>query len=349
MRFSMSLASRAFFAALLFAAIVPHASAQSTVSFGTTSYSFQETETTMPVRFVRSGNTSAAATLHLALRESPYPSVISHPIVMMNAGETETIINIHPFWYWYTDWDWIPNPRVYTLTIDTVDGATIGGASMATISVAEVHTPLTFTIDDVTVVEGGGPGLPSVAVFIIRRNRDDFGTLPHFVLHDGTAKAGVDYQQPASSQLPDSMEVQLKIPIIGNAAPEGDRTFTVELTNGQGPGVKSIGTCTILDDDGAIGPPVLKIEKGGKGTISVDFGSPAASSEQVTLSSLDPSIVSVPPSITIPAGASTGSAEATAGNPGGTLITATAPLSRGGRTFQIDASTYEPGALAFER
>ena len=79
----MSLASRAFFAALLFAAIVPHASAQSTVSFGTTSYSFQETETTMPVRFVRSGNTSAAATLHLALRESPYPSVISHPIVMM--------------------------------------------------------------------------------------------------------------------------------------------------------------------------------------------------------------------------------------------------------------------------
>jgi hypothetical protein len=216
--------------------------------------------------------------------------------------------------------------------------------------VADGPTPA-VSIDDVQVSESS----PISAIFTVKlSNPRTSEIVVPFTVHDVTATRNTDYriQQSSVTFAPGEVEKQIVAQVTPDLEPEGDEKFTVELSSPISSTAvtlgKSVGTCTILDDDSAVGPAKLTIARGTTGAISVNLGSPAAAPEQIGVASSDPSIASVPSVVTLTAGASSASIPVTAGNVGETTVAVTLPQSRGGRTFTISAIAFDPTQLSFD-
>jgi len=349
----MSTLSRAALAALFAAVVCLPAAAQTTVGFTDGSAAFPENASSIPIKFTRTGSTAGDIPITFSIvGQFGYPTIHGLLVTIAN-GQTQTTRDVVNDWQWNDGFNFL-SPRNFTLKIDTATGASIGNATMA-LTINEVPDPLKVILDDVTVTEGTGG--QTIATFTLRGvgERDDFGFDLQLITHDGTAHAGSDFIAPQTVHWYTSERTKLiSVPIIADGNPEGDETFSLEILPASFGGwnvnkVKLTATCTIIDDDDAIGPDTIKIQKSGKGQINVQFTDPAATSETVTFMSLNPSVASVPPSVTIPAGMASATVDVSGVNTGSTTILANAPLSRGGRQFELQTTVFEPAFFTFDR
>ncbi len=210
------------------------------------------------------------------------------------------------------------------------------------------------SINDVTVVEGTQPGTSTtVAVFTANLSSplDQYLFVP-IAVHDQTAKRGLDFLWNNDFAIfrPGTLTTTVQVAIVGDSLPEGDETFTLELLPPTGIlGGKTIGTCTILDDDNAVSPLEQRVAEGEKGQINIRLTDPAVADEKVILQTDDPSLLVVPGLATIPAGASGVSVEFTCLNKvGAGSIMITLPPSRGGRTYVLSVAVHDATTLTID-
>ena len=131
--------------------------------------------------------------------------------------------------------------------------------------------------------------------------------LPHLIaidyaVHDGTAFAGSDYNGPLSGfvTIPSGMtSAQINVPIIGETDVETNETFSVTIHTEGVPVTKSIGTCTIVNDD-AIAPSLtlsandLSLITGATGDVFVSLMPPPGAPTSLVVTTLDSTIIDVP-------------------------------------------------------
>ncbi|HSY49722.1 MAG TPA: IPT/TIG domain-containing protein [Thermoanaerobaculia bacterium] len=243
---------------------------------------------------------------------------------------------------------------VFTIT-SVSNGGAIGTPASMTLNIVDDEKQPVLSISDVTIDEGtAGPGIPTnIARFTV--SLSSALATPTFipaVVHDQTAKNGLDFLWTNGGGVvfdAGQQSTTLSIPIVGDKLPEGDETFTVELfppypiLAG-----KTIGVCTILDDDGAVSPQSQRIAVGDNGVINVQLTDPAASDEKVILGTSDATLLSVPSFVTIPAGSSEAQAEFTGLRVGAGSILATLPPSRGGRTYELSVTVHDSTTLTID-
>ncbi|HEX7681696.1 MAG TPA: Calx-beta domain-containing protein, partial [Thermoanaerobaculia bacterium] len=202
------------------------------------------------------------------------------------------------------------------------------------------------SINDVTVLEGTQPGTTTTfAVFSVNLSSPlaDYLFVP-IAVHDQTAKRGLDFLWNNDFAIfrPGTLTTTVRVQIIGDSLPEGDETFTLELLPPTGIlGGRTIGTCTILDDDNAVSPLEQRVAEGEKGQINIRLTDPAVADETVILQTDAPALLVVPGSVTIPAGAPGVTVEFTCLNRvGAGSIMVTLPLSGGGRTYVLSVAVH---------
>ena len=74
---------------------------------------------------------------------------------------------------------------------------------------------------------------PAVQIDIVRFNPDDTSLVVTFEVHDVTATAGEDYFLPGDNSIhfgPGQRAARVLIPLVQDAAYEGDEAFVVELS-----------------------------------------------------------------------------------------------------------------------
>jgi len=147
------------------------------------------------------------------------------------------------------------------------------------------------------------------------------------VPHDGTAKAGTDFQLTGSTAIiePGQTSGTCKVDIFGNSVPGSDKTFTVTTDPVMGPVTVKKGTalCTIANDDVEIPvTPALWFAPTSMRLMTGEIASAPLSatiSLHVELVSSDPSVALVGSSVAAP-----GVVRVTALKPGHATITARA-------------------------
>jgi hypothetical protein len=162
---------------------------------------------------------------------------------------------------------------------------------------------------------------------------------------DGTALSARDYVSQFSSVFfNNETSKTITIPIIGDAVPEPDETFTlsVNLSNFTSTffTVRSTITITIENDDTGIGPTRLIIPTGGKLPLTINLGT--STTQTVTFTSSNPDVATIPGTVQ-----ATGNTQVnvTAGNTGDTTITGTLPPSFGNLKAIIAVYVYDPVAI----
>ena len=218
---------------------------------------------------------------------------------------------------------------------------------------AFAQTQPAVSINDASVVELSKPLTNTVAIFTVSLSaplaQDLFVPI---VVHDQTAKLGLDYKWNGDVAVfrPGVQNTTIRVEIIGDTLPEGDETFTVELLPPAGIlGGKTIGTCTILDDDDAVAPREQRVAEGEQGQINIHLTDPAVADQQVILRTDDPTLLVVPGSVTIPAGASAVSVAFTCLNKvGAASIMVTLPPSRGGRTYVLSVAVHDATTVTID-
>jgi hypothetical protein len=322
-----------------------------TISFSQAQYSALENEHPS-VLLIHSGTVPGDTNIQLRITEMPYggTQVINFP--WGTSGDTR-VISVGQDDPYY-------NPgRSFVVTILSVgNGGGIAAPGTATMTIIDNEVPPTVSINDVTIVEGTSlhPDILSVnfATFTISlASAFPFPVSVPVAFHDQSAKNGVDFLAPTTAVVVFGFQQQtatLFVPIVGDKLPEGDKTFTVELLP-QSPVLpgRTIATCTILDDDGAVSPLNQRIAEGGdKGVINIRLTDPAAADEQVILQASDPTLLTVPGSVTIPAGASEAMAEFTGARVGAGSIFVTLPPTRGGRTYELSVTVHDATTLTID-
>lgn len=98
---------------------------------------------------------------------------------------------------------------------------------------------------------------PAVQIDIVRFNPDDTSLVVSFEVHDVTATAGEDYFPPGNNSVsfgPGQRAARVLIPLVQDAAFEGDEAFVVELANGDSSPQRDVYyrvAIIIRDDDGS--------------------------------------------------------------------------------------------------
>ena len=141
----------------------------------------------------------------------------------------------------------------------------------------------------------------------------------------------------------------LEASVRGDAIPEADETFRVELTPAIGTANPAFGvrtcTVTILNDDAALDPPRSSEAAGTDVELTLDIGSPYVQPETAVIWTSDEHVVRTPQSVIIPAGATKvsfvvrangrGSAEISASVPGRTTRAATVTVTSSPRRRSV--------------
>lgn len=213
------------------------------------------------------------------------------------------------------------------------------------------------SIDDVTITEGDSgqknvnftismtPAWPATSAEVA------------YVTKDGTARAGTDYAARSGSVIFNTGDTAktISVPILGDTDPEGDETFTLQISlassccNGAiATFSKATGTATILNDDVGVGPSDMSMTPGQTVSYFVQMGSAKAVPLTVPLSNSAPDVVQAPASITIPAGAPSGSFDVKGLKLGTATITATLPDAIGGGTRTVVARVLRGGGVVVD-
>ncbi|HVR38793.1 MAG TPA: Calx-beta domain-containing protein [Thermoanaerobaculia bacterium] len=214
----------------------------------------------------------------------------------------------------------------------------------------------TATISDVRVAEGN-PGITSLHIPITLSEplaRD----LPIFwYVSDGTATHGYDYRSQSGYVVTETTTIPagqttgaLDLTILGDPYPESDETFTIRLDVPLGPPVKFTQnpiTVTIADDDlYGLETASNLVAAGNTVAMSITSTRPAATPIDVALSSSNPSVLSVPPSITMLAGATEAHFDAVAVGEGNSIVTAAFPT---GEHYEAQVVTFVPRTITADQ
>lgn len=221
-------------------------------------------------------------------------------------------------------------------------------SNTATVRVADDETPPHISVSDVVVTEGDD-GVTQVSIAFTGPLIDNFAS---YTVSSTKAKRGVDYTGPVNGNVYLGYEPrQINLQIIGDREAEQDEVITValRLAFSSGSTIDPLATVTILNDDAGLGPDRLQIPRGSSSTLVLNIGNPAVAPLIVPLSTNRPDLVGIPATITIPAGQSRATFEATGLVSDGTFFTITAglPADRGGPQ-SIQARVYEPLQLTFD-
>jgi hypothetical protein len=131
----------------------------------------------------------------------------------------------------------------------------------------------------------------------------------------------------------------------GDTIPEADEhvTVTFRIAN-----VSVNGGFTILNDEYLLSQDSLQLERGKNGSLTISTSVPSATTDHIELSSSDPKVATVPPSIDIPAGATSATIPITTLSIGSAIIGAKAPPSRGGVTVGATVAVYDVNTFSFD-
>jgi hypothetical protein len=327
--------------------------AQPVVSFTASASSAQERDKVAIVHVQRTGDLNAAVTCSINVNNLANGSSFSLPTVVFAKGESDHPVTLVS----NLDNKYYDNPpRIYRATITSVSGGSVGTPSVIDVDIIDDESKPIVSVADVIIGEGNPGQTPSFATFTIRTTQP-FPTSRNilFSIHDGTAKQGSDYQWfpgtgVTSTFLPaDAGFVNVTVAILPDRAPEGDETFFLQLEPGGSEYTVNdpTGTCTITDDDGAVTPLAQRFARGTKGMIHISVGDPATSPETVQLLAIEP-FLSVPPSVTIPAGGNSADVEIAATGTGQGTVFVTLPPQRGGRVYNCAVTVFEAVTVSFD-
>ncbi|MEA2164722.1 MAG: large repetitive protein [Thermoanaerobaculia bacterium] len=250
------------------------------------------------------------------------------------------------------------NPgRSFLIKIVSVDsGGVVVEPSSATLTIIDDEQPPVISIYDLTVdegnpVKGQATALNNAHFRVALTSALPGITFVPVAVVGGSAKQGVDYLWSGGGvTFGDGQQTgDLSVPIICDLNPEGDKTFTVQLMPAA-PIVagQTTAICTIRDDDDPVTPVQQNVSRGGVGKLSIRLTDPAVAAEQVTLQSSGPALCTLPPLVTIAAGASGADLNFVCPNAGTGAIVATLPASRGGRSYTVGITVYDVRALSYD-
>lgn len=143
----------------------------------------------------------------------------------------------------------------------------------------------------------------------------------------------------------------IEIPIIGDTVTEDHEQFAIHLYHPFPVGVdyelqEEPIVVTILNDDYGVGPDKLLVPVGKTRSGFIDLGGAALTEQVFTITSSAPDAVSVPATVTIPAGQSRATFDMRALAPGRREdVTVTFPAALGGEAHAIRVWTYEEAVL----
>jgi len=338
---------------LLLAALAAAPEAFAGATFAQSVYTYTANQSPKLIRILNGGGSGSPRLYVLSATYNPLYQ--PHPIDF--GGQPYVDIDISNDFSWQS---WLPLHPNFDLQISDP-------ATPSTFPHAQLHiqpdtlAPAHLSIDDVSMYEGTlGPGgnlIDPTVTFTVELTTP--ALIPFSVpltLHDLTATRNVDYTLLSGLSVsfsPGDLEKQVKVKILSDAIPEGDEMFTIELgTPPPGANVvlgKSTGTCTIIDDDGAVGPDILRIAHDSSSNFAINLGSAAPSPETIAIITANPAIATIPASVTLPTGESSITVPVIAKSNGSTLVSVVLPPSRGGRTYYVSVIVFDPALLSFDR
>ena len=127
------------------------------------------------------------------------------------------------------------------------------GSGPAQVVVVDAGALPTVSVGDASVVEGSTGTWVVVSVTLSAPSTTSVTVTLR--TYDGTAKAGSDYKSAVTtiSFSPGQTTVTYSVRVLGDKLREGNELFTVELSDPAGAALaRSVGTVTIVDDDGAL-------------------------------------------------------------------------------------------------
>lgn len=139
--------------------------------------------------------------------------------------------------------------EAFTVTLSGVQYGAIGRAT-ATGTILNDETPPTFSVGDVTIVEGD-TGTTS-AVFTVTRTTSATAGSVAYATAAGTALAGVDFTSVAGTLnfAIGELSKTVSVPVIGDTDVEQDEAFTLDLSNPVGATIADgQGLASIVNDD----------------------------------------------------------------------------------------------------
>lgn len=160
--------------------------------------------------------------------------------------------------------------ETFTLDLSGETSATVAdGQGVGTI--ADNDATPSLSIDDVAVAEGDSG--TKTATFTVSLSAASGRTVTaDYTTADVTASAASDYTATAGTLTFASGETSrtIDVTIAGDGAPEGDETFTIDLSNATNAGLADgQGTGTVLEDDSAVAASVADVSAvEGSGTLS---------------------------------------------------------------------------------
>jgi hypothetical protein len=334
-------------AAALFFLVASAAAQQPAVSFSAANFTMLEKEPYRGFQIMRTGDLSGTTSIRVHVIDAATGQARNDVTFLLTKGQIYTSFSLSEFGFALDDPYYDPG-RKYVATIVNVFGGTIGTPSSADIDVVDDEAPPQLIVSDITVSESS-----STALFHFGMTTPLLSSVSvPIVFHDGSAKAGSEYQISGHTvTFPPGLTTEtLAVNIVSDNQPEGDKSFSIELgapSNSAVIVVKNTATCTILDDDGAVGPTSQRFTLGSKGVIHIQLTDPAPATETVLLQAIGANLT-CPSSVDIPAGSSSADVEIGATETGLAAVNVTLPPSRGGRTFRCDVLVYEDVQLSLQ-
>jgi photosystem II stability/assembly factor-like uncharacterized protein len=132
----------------------------------------------------------------------------------------------------------------------------------------------TVSIDDQTVTEGDAGTTDATFTVTLANAAPGQTVTVDYQTHDDTASAPGDYEAQSGTLSfdPGQTEKTITVPVNGDLTPEGNETFTVDLSNAHNADIgKSQGTGTIIDDDPKISIDDQTVTEGDSGTTDANF------------------------------------------------------------------------------
>jgi IPT/TIG domain-containing protein/Calx-beta domain-containing protein len=320
------------------------------VSFDKSSYTFKESAGVGLVTVTRTGDpaTSLSVPYHADINAVIVDGTFTFQPNEMSKVFSVAIVNDGVYDQWSTRFT-----TTHFIELKPIAPVTIGTNWRAGVKLIEANPQPTIALNPIAVPEGNsGVTLAHMsATFSAPFKRD--GTVLCLVPSDpeGTATPGSDYDTGFfGTSLPAGQTfAEFTVPIRGDQSSEPDEYFVVTVYLDDWAGFSPITTVTILNDDYILTPGSQRIGRGSVGSANLTTSVPSPTTDHVTLSSSNPSVVTVPAFVDVPAGSLGKTFDVTAVGFGSAVITATFPPSRGSTTTTTTVDVFAATAVSFEK
>lgn len=231
----------------------------------------------------------------------------------------------------------------------TASRSTVGSAALL---IQDDDPPDALTVADVTVIEGDAGTVSATLTFRLPRPQTFALQVAYGFVGIGTASRNRDYTAVGSSPLffpPGVTERTIEVLVHGDDLVEENETVQVAVFATPVGMVTppSLAKIVILNDDGRFGPELVRVEKGGSGNAVIDYIGPQPSPLVFAVASSNPSVASVPATVTIQPGQAAVAFRIRGQVLGRTRITATPPPGYG-PPMSITAQVHDVAKLVFE-